>query len=109
MPSASDNPVFDKVALAVGQTLSAEDLALTPATRIFNDLGIGRFGRLKLALYLEETFDVELPDEAVARFETVGDIMQYVSRWSHEIANASAHPIAANHSRAVPEFRPRRG
>jgi acyl carrier protein len=76
----SSDAVVDKVTLAVEQTVYLEGLRLTPATRIAGDLRIGKFGRLKLALYLEETFDVELPDEAVASFETVGDIIRYMSR-----------------------------
>jgi acyl carrier protein len=87
--STSTNDVFDKVLQAVEQTVYIDGHTLTPATRITKDLKIGRFGRLKLALYLEETFDVELPDEAVERFETVGDIAQYVGRWSHETANVT--------------------
>ena len=46
--------------------------------------GLAGSADLKLALYLEETFDVELPDEAVERFETVGDIVRYMARWSPE-------------------------
>jgi acyl carrier protein len=94
MQSTSDNAVFDKVALAVEQTVYLTGLSITPATRIARDLRIGRFGRLKLALYLEETFDVELPDEAVQRFETVGDIIQYLSRWSHETTEGWRYAVA---------------
>lgn len=89
MQSTSSNDVFDKVLQAVELTVYIDGHALTPATRITKDLRIGRFGRLKLALYLEETFDVELPDEAVEQFETVGDIVQYMRRWSHETANVT--------------------
>lgn len=87
--STSNNDVFGKVLQAVEQTVYIDGHILTPATRISKDLSIGRLGRLRLALYLEETFDVELQDEAVARFETVGDIVQYMGRWSHETANVT--------------------
>jgi acyl carrier protein len=76
--------ILDRVMQAVEQTVYAEVLAHTQTTRIANDLRIGRFGRLKLALYLEETFGVELPDEVVERFETVGDIVRYLARRSPE-------------------------
>jgi Phosphopantetheine attachment site len=48
------------------------------------------FGRIRLALHLEETFDVELSDEAVKTFDTVGDIVHYMSRWSLGHADGSA-------------------
>jgi acyl carrier protein len=79
--SPSGNAVFEKVVLAVEQTIHIEGVSLTSASRLVDDLRIGRLGRIRLALYLEETFDVELPDEAVERFDTVDDIVRYLSRW----------------------------
>ena len=81
--------VFDRVAYALEQTVSLERTALTPASRLADDLRLGRFGRIRLALYLEETFDVELPDEDVSGFDTVGDIVRYIGRWSLEGAGLS--------------------
>jgi len=40
---------------------------------------LGGFGRLKLAIYLEQVFRVELPDEASERFVLVADIVDYFS------------------------------
>ena len=94
MRSMPVDKVFDQVVLAVQQTVYIDRHGLTPMTRIAGDLGVGRFGRIKLALYLEETFDVEIPDEVVGRFDTVGDIVRYLSRWSHE-AEDLAVPTAA--------------
>ena len=82
MQFISDKAVPDRVMWAVAQTVLLDQHILTPATRIADDLGIGRFGRIRLALYLEESFDVEIPDEAVERFSTLADIISYMSRWS---------------------------
>jgi acyl carrier protein len=81
--SCFSDAIFDKVAFAVAQTIhiEIEGQGLTPATRLAGDLELGRFGRMKVAIYLEESFDVELPDEAVDRFDTVGDTARYMSRW----------------------------
>ena len=95
MRSMPDDSVFDKVVLAVQQTVYTDRQGLSARTRIAGDLGVGRFGRIKLALYLEETFEVEIPDEVVAGFDTVGDIVRYLSRWSHETAELSPHPVAS--------------
>jgi acyl carrier protein len=99
MRSTPGDTVFDKVVLAVQQTVYIDRQGLAPTTRIADDLGVGRFGRIKLALYLEETFDVEIPDEVVGRFDTVGDIVRYLSRWSHETAEFSAQAVATEPSR----------
>ena len=84
MLSNTRDIVFEKVVLAVEQTVYTGDESITPTSRLVDDLRLGRFARLKLALYLEETFEVEIPDDAVAHFDTVGDIVRYMSRWSLE-------------------------
>lgn len=91
MRSSSSNAVFEKVVLAVEQTVPIEGNSLTSASRLVDDLRIGRFARIRLALYLEETFDVEIPDEAAERFNTVDDIVRYVNRWCLESADLSGY------------------
>jgi acyl carrier protein len=85
------NAVFEKVILAVEQTVYIEGTNLSPASRLSDDLRLGRFGRIRLALYLEETFDVEVPDDEMDRFDTVGDIVRYMNRWSLENADPAGH------------------
>jgi acyl carrier protein len=84
MLSNTRDIVFEKVVLAVEQMVYIGGNSVTLTSRLVDDLRLGRFARLKLALYLEETFEVEIPDEAVAHFDTVGDIVRYMSRWSLE-------------------------
>ncbi len=86
MRSNPDSDVFERVILAVEQAVFVDGVSLSSASRLADDLRLGRFGRIRLALYLEETFDVELPDEDVERFDTVGDIVRYMDRWSFESA-----------------------
>ena len=79
MQPAFRNSVFDKVVLAIEQTTFIEAPGIWPSTRLADDLALGGFGRLKLAIYLEEVFGVELPDEALERFVVVADIIDYFS------------------------------
>ena len=78
MQSAFDSVVFDKVSRAFGQVVRGQ-VDLSPATRLSDDLALSRFGRLKLAICLEEAFDVELEDEDIEQFTVVGDIVSYIS------------------------------
>jgi acyl carrier protein len=79
MQSAFRSSVFDKVIHAIEQTTFIEGPAIWPSTRLADDLALGGFGRLKLAVYLEEVFEIELPDEAVEGFVVVADIVDYFS------------------------------
>jgi acyl carrier protein len=86
----SSDPIFDKVVMAVEQTLYLEGQTLSPETRLADDLSLGRFGRIRLAMYLEESFELEISDDAIECFDTVGDIALYMSRWSLGSADISA-------------------
>lgn len=73
--------VFTNVVHAIEQTVYIEGSCLTPDSRLADDLRLGLFGRMRLGLYLEEMFETEIPNEALKRFDTVGDIVRYMSRW----------------------------
>lgn len=80
MQPAISNFAFDKVVLAIKQVTPVEAASISRPTRLVEDLRFGGFSRLKLAIYLEEIFGVELPDEVLKRFITVADIVNYLSR-----------------------------
>ncbi len=80
MHSAFNSSVFDKVLLAVQRTVHAKPPLLSHSTRLVKDLMLSRLGFMKLALCLEEAFDIELQDDVVERFDTIDDIVAYLSR-----------------------------
>ena len=79
MQTALNNFVLEYVVLAVEQTTYVGDLEITQTTRLTDDLQLGPFRMLKLALYLEEMFGIELSDEDLSRLVTVGDIVQHLT------------------------------
>ena len=56
MDAAVNNFVSRKVVSAVGKTVHVEASGISDTSRLADDLAIGRFGRLKLGIYLEEIF-----------------------------------------------------
>lgn len=44
------------------------------------DLGLDSMGVIELLYKLEETFDVQIPDQDLGRLQTVGDVLTYVQR-----------------------------
>jgi len=75
---ALNSSVLEKVIRAIEQATYIGDRRVALETRLTCDLALGGFGRLKLALYVEEIFDIELSDDVVERFVTVADIVRYV-------------------------------
>ena len=80
MQAALDSYVFDRVILAIEQTIHLGDCRITLETRLAGDLTLSGFSRIKLAMCLEELFTIELPDEVLERFLTVADIVKYMGR-----------------------------
>ncbi len=95
MQSAFNSSVYVKVTLAIKQIMRVDSSGLTQATRLVDDLAIGRFGRLKLAVCLEELFDIELQDKTVEQFDTLGDIVTYLSYRYFRDIEPSALNLAA--------------
>lgn len=85
MQVASNGSVFDGVVLAVKRAAYVGDQRVTLGTRLACDLALGGFGKLKLAISLEDIFGIELADETVERFSTVGDIVKYIGE--HHLAD----------------------
>ena len=59
--------------------LRKEDVKFSPTTT-FKDLGADSLDIVQILVALEETFDIELPDEELKELNNTGDFMDYVKR-----------------------------
>ena len=80
MQAALNSSVFDRVILAINRTVHVGSLRVTLETQLASDLTLSSFTRIKLAMCLEEVFDLELSNDVLERFVTVADIVKYISR-----------------------------
>jgi len=53
---------------------------ITAETRLREDLGLNSLDAVDLALELEDELDIEVPDEQLATFQKVGDVVSAVKR-----------------------------
>ena len=70
--------VFDKIKDIIVDQLDVEEDALTMYASITEDLGADSLDVVDLVMGIEESFDVEIPDEEVENIKTVGDIVKYI-------------------------------
>ena len=70
--------VFDKVRDIIVEQLDVEEDAVTMEASITDDLGADSLDVVDLVMSIEESFDVEIPDEEVENIKTVGDIVKYI-------------------------------
>ena len=69
--------VFDKIKDIIVEQLDVEEDAVTMEASITEDLGADSLDVVDLVMSIEESFDVEIPDE-VENIKTVGDIVKYI-------------------------------
>lgn len=70
--------VFDKIKDIIIEQLDVEEDAVTMEASITEDLGADSLDVVDLVMSIEESFDVEIPDEEVENIKTVGDIVKYI-------------------------------
>lgn len=70
--------VFDKIKDIIVEQLDVEEDAVTMEASITEDLGADSLDLVDLVMSIEESFDVEIPDEEVENIKTVGDIVKYI-------------------------------
>jgi acyl carrier protein len=71
--------IEDVVKNLIVAELRVERDQLMPATHLMKDLGADSLDALNIALRLEETFKIKIPDDAIPKFLTVGDIIKGVN------------------------------
>lgn len=70
--------VFDKIKDIIVEQLDVEEDAVTMEASITENLGADSLDVVDLVMSIEESFDVEIPDEEVENIKTVGDIVKYI-------------------------------
>jgi acyl carrier protein len=68
--------VYDIVATQLG--VSKEQI--TPETHFVNDLGADSLDQVELVMELEEEFDINIPDDAAEKIQTVGQAIEYIEK-----------------------------
>ena len=70
--------MLENVKKALAEQLRINENEITSESRIKDDLGADSLDILQLLMTIEETYGVQIPDEKLATFRTVGDIVSYL-------------------------------
>lgn len=70
--------MFEAVKEALAKQLCIPADKITPQSEIKDDLGADSLDILQLLMTIEEEMGVTIPDEALAKFTTVQDIVEYL-------------------------------
>ncbi len=69
---------FEKIKEVIVDTLSCEADEVKMEASLAGDLGADSLDAVELNMALEEAFEIEIPDEALAEMKLVSDIVKYV-------------------------------
>jgi acyl carrier protein len=72
--------VEEKVKQIIVDQLGVEPADVTATSSFVDDLGADSLDRVELVMALEETFDIEIPDEAAEKIATVQDAVDYIQK-----------------------------
>jgi len=68
----------DRIQAIVADQLGVKPAEVTKDASILDDLGADSLDVVELVMALEETFDIEIPDDAIEEMRTIGDIQRFV-------------------------------
>lgn len=70
--------VLDRVIEIVAEQLGVDKEKITAETSFVNDLGADSLDTVELVMELEEEFDINIPDDAAEKIQTVGEAVKYI-------------------------------
>ena len=70
--------IFDKVKVIIAEELGVELSEISMDTHITNDLGADSLDAVELIMSIEDSFEVEIPDEELQNVQVVSDIVEFL-------------------------------
>ncbi len=70
--------VRERVIDIVAEQLGVEKEKVSPETSFVNDLGADSLDTVELVMELEEEFNINIPDDAAEKIETVGQAIEFI-------------------------------
>ena len=72
--------VQERVIDIVGEQLGVSKDQISNETSFVNDLGADSLDTVELVMELEEEFDINIPDDAAEKIQTVGQAIEYIEK-----------------------------
>ena len=72
--------VEERVIDIVAEQLGVDKEKITRDTHFVNDLGADSLDTVELVMELEEEFDINIPDDAAEKIQTVGEAIDFIDK-----------------------------
>ena len=77
--------MFEKVQTILAKQLRLDPSRIKPESLIMKDLGADSLDILQLLMRIEDQYGIVIPDQALAKFETVADVVDYLQKQEAKI------------------------
>lgn len=71
--------IADRVKKIVIEHLGVDEAKVTESSSFIDDLGADSLDTVELVMAFEEEFNIEIPDDAAEKIQTVGDAVSFIS------------------------------
>jgi acyl carrier protein len=72
--------VEERVKKIIGEQLGVEEDEVTPEASFVEDLGADSLDTVELVMELEEEFEINIPDDAAEKIQTVGQAVEFIEK-----------------------------
>ncbi|MGI8982854.1 MAG: acyl carrier protein [Pirellulaceae bacterium] len=73
-----DEAVNARMKRIIAEQLGIDPDKITEETSFVNDLGADSLDTVELVMELEEEFDIDIPDDAAEKLQTIGDVIRFI-------------------------------
>lgn len=70
--------MLDQIRNIISQYVEIDPSEITEETNLIEDLGINSYDLVSMIAAVEEEFEIRIPDRAILRFVTVGDVIEFL-------------------------------
>ncbi len=70
--------IFEKVKEMLSECFEIDESEITLSTSFSRDLGFDEIDMADMVMDVEDTFEIELPDEDLEKIKTVGDLVKFI-------------------------------
>jgi acyl carrier protein len=96
---ATDPTIALKIRTALGEYLKRDPSTILIAQHLRDDLGLDSMAVIELLYRIEETFDLQIPDQDLVGMTTVGHVVSYVEKRLGRAASSDPRKKPAKPSR----------
>jgi len=76
----TDRAIASKIIQALADYLKRDTASITEAHHLRDDLGLDSVAIIELLFKIEETFNIQIPDQDLPKLSTVGSVAAYVQQ-----------------------------